>query len=87
MAVSRFTVLNVPGFATIKLSLFSIEAEKHIYRVDIINQNGKNVFSQTYDSRKVTVRNFLPKGIYFVKIYLGHASDVKGTISRKVVIE
>ncbi len=67
--------------------LFTIEAEKNIYRVDIISQNGKNVFSQIYDSRKVTVSRSLPKGIYFVKIYIGHASDVKGTISRKVVVE
>lgn len=65
---------------------FVINAEKDIYRVEIMNQNGAKVFSRVYNSKEVRINQSLAKGIYIVEIYIGSASDIKGTIARKIVI-
>ena len=65
---------------------FEINTEKNIYRVEIISQNGDKVFSKSYNSRRASVHQVLAKGVYFVEISIGSASDVKGIITRKMVI-
>ncbi len=66
---------------------FVINAEKTFYRIEIISQNGSKVFNKVYDSKKAVVRQTLAKGVYFIKIYVGTASDIKGTITRKMIIQ
>ncbi len=65
---------------------FVINTEKDVYRVEIMNQNGAKVFGKVYNSKEVRVNQSLAKGVYFVEIYIGSSSDIKGTIVRKIVI-
>ncbi|GMT44459.1 MAG: glycosyl hydrolase [bacterium] len=65
---------------------FVIKAQKNIYRIEIISQNGAKVFSKVYNSNSVTVNKTLANGIYFVEIYVGSKSDIKGMITRKLVV-
>ncbi|VAW28792.1 hypothetical protein MNBD_BACTEROID07-2018, partial [hydrothermal vent metagenome] len=65
---------------------FVIKADKNILRVEIFSQNGTKVFNHVYNGNNVAVNKSLASGIYFVEIYIGSGSDVKGTISRKLVI-
>jgi len=65
---------------------FVINTEKDVYRVEIMNQNGAKVFSKVYNSKEVRINQSLAKGVYFVEIYIGSSSDIKGTIARKIVI-
>ncbi len=65
---------------------FVIKAEKNIYRIEIFSQSGAKVFSRVYNSNSAAVNKTLANGVYFVEIYIGSWSDVKGTISRKLVI-
>ncbi len=66
---------------------FVIKAQKNIYRIEIVSQTGAKVFSGVYNSNRVTVNKTLANGIYFVDIYIGSESDVKGVITRKLVIQ
>ena len=65
---------------------FVIEAQKSIYRIVIVSQNGAEVFSRVYNSNRVVVNKTLANGIYFVEIFIGSESGVKGIITRKVAI-
>ena len=65
---------------------FVIEAQKNIYRIVIVSQNGAEVFSRVYNSNRVVVNKTLANGIYFVEIFIGSESGVKGIITRKVAI-
>jgi PKD repeat protein len=66
---------------------FVIEAQKNIYRIEIISQNGAKVFSRVYNNNRVTVNKTLANGIYFVEIFIGSESDVKGMITHKLIIQ
>jgi len=60
--------------------------EKNIYRVEIISPNGARIFSKVYDGRSAKIHQSLAKGVYFIEVFIGSASDIKGTITRKMVI-
>ncbi len=66
---------------------FAINTEKNIYRVDIVSQSGAKVFGKVFNSRKALIHQQMAKGVYFVKIAIGSASDIKGFITRKIVIQ
>ena len=66
---------------------FSIMAEKNIYRVDIFNETGDKVFSRVYDANKAVVNRHFAKGAYFIKISIGTAADIKGTVTRHMIIQ
>ncbi len=66
---------------------FSIQAEKNIYRVEIFNEAGDKVFSRVYDSNKAVVNRHFAKGAYFIKISIGTAADIKGTVTRHMIIQ
>ena len=65
---------------------FTVNAEKNIYRVEIISQNGAKVFSKVFDSKSAKVQQSLAKGVYFIEIAIGTATDIEGKITRKMVI-
>ncbi len=65
---------------------FMIKAEKNIYRVEIISPEGARIFSKVYGGRSAKIHRSLAKGVYFVEIFIGSATDIKGTITRKMVI-
>ncbi len=66
---------------------FVIEAQKNIYRIEIVSQNGAKVFSRVYNSNRIVVNKTLANGIYFVEIFIGSESGVKGMITRKLVVQ
>ncbi len=66
---------------------FTIDAEKNVYKVDVVNTQGVLVFSKTYNDKKAIVNANLIKGVYFVKITIGSDNDIKGYINRKIIVE
>lgn len=77
---------KVKIFPNPNAGVFSIEAEKSVYRVKIVNTQGAVIFSKIYNSRHVSVNSQLAKGVYFVKIAIGNSEDIRGTINRKIVV-
>jgi PKD repeat protein/photosystem II stability/assembly factor-like uncharacterized protein len=66
---------------------FTLEAERNILQMKIINQNGAILLKQTVNGKKVVLNDLsLAKGVYFVKITMGTPANVKGTIVRKLVV-
>jgi PKD repeat protein len=66
---------------------FVIKAQKNIYRIEIVSQTGAKVFNRVYNSNNVVVNKTLANGIYFVEIFIGSESDVKGMVTKKLVIQ
>jgi len=66
---------------------FTIEAEKNVYKVEIVNTQGMLIFSKIYNDKKAVVFSRLAKGIYFVKIAIGSQDRVKGYVNRKIIVE
>ena len=79
--LGKVSIFPNPNFGN-----FVIKAQKNIYRIEIVSQNGAKVFSKVYNSNSVTVNKTLANGIYFVEIYIGSRLDVKGMITRKLVV-
>ncbi len=65
---------------------FVIRAEKNILRVEIFNETGSKVFSRAYNGTRAGVDKTFAKGIYFVKVSLGTSGNIKGTITKRMII-
>ncbi|HFB62041.1 MAG TPA: PKD domain-containing protein, partial [Bacteroidetes bacterium] len=65
---------------------FEIRAEKEIYRVEIWNETGAKIYGRIIQDNKAVVNREFARGIYFVKVYLGNSSEVKGYVTKRLII-
>jgi len=64
-------------------NFIKIESIENINKVEIINISGKQMISQKFNSKDITISiENLNSGLYFVKVY-----KVSGDITKKIVIE
>jgi len=66
---------------------FSVDAEKPIYQIKIVNTQGALIYSKVYNTNKAVVQTQLAKGVYFVIITIGSKNKIKGDVNRKIIIE
>jgi photosystem II stability/assembly factor-like uncharacterized protein len=66
---------------------FEIRSEKEIYRVEMFNETGSKIYSRVVHAHKATIGRTLAKGVYVLKVTIGTASDVKGFVSRRILVK
>jgi photosystem II stability/assembly factor-like uncharacterized protein/PKD repeat protein len=78
---------KVKVFPNPNTGVFTIDAEKAVHQIKIVNTQGVLIFSKVYNSRKASVNTHLAKGVYFVKIAIGNSNEIKGYVNRKIIVE
>ncbi len=66
---------------------FTIESSEIIYKVEIINTEGKTVFLKDVNDKKLIISTISAKGLYLVRIYLiGMNKDPLRIVNKKLII-
>ena len=66
---------------------FTVQTEKTIQAVRIINQAGQVVYKSNFKGKRLNINiPSLSKGIYFIQLDVGNANKIDGTAIRKMII-
>ncbi|MEN8225275.1 MAG: PKD domain-containing protein, partial [Bacteroidota bacterium] len=65
----------------------TLESEKEIERIEIINQTGKTVMMKKVDDNSTYLTALRSQGLYFVRIYLKNENALPGVVVKEFIIK
>lgn len=83
-SISKDSPINttVSVYPNPSTGIFTIESNKSVSQIEVMNLAGKKIYKQTQDFREIHL-NHLPKGIYFVSIL----TNENKRITKKIIIQ
>jgi len=66
---------------------FTLESEKNIEKIEIIDQSGKMVLMRKINDKKTPISAYRNSGLYFIRVYLESQSNSPKVVTKELIIK